>query len=119
MSRTLMPDGIAAASVSQYSFLFPVVFAMDGSETCSDLELLGFRLLLCPTFGACDHPGVVLCFIIGAVVPFIAFPAAASLRDLSLPSDRCSYCYPGNTEDDFITFVLLTLPDVQRVAFRL
>ena len=67
MSRTLVPDGVTAASVSQYSFLFPAVVAMDRTEARTNLELHVLRFLLCATPGAWEHPGLVSDFFFGAV----------------------------------------------------
>ena len=66
MGGTLMPDDIAAASVSQYSFLLTAVVAMDRSKTCTNLELHALRFLLGATPGARDHPGFVSGFFFDA-----------------------------------------------------
>ena len=79
---------------------------MDSTEAYTDFELHGFRFLLYAALGARDHSSVILCFFAGAIIKFIAVPAAASLGKLSLPPDRGSYCYPGNTHDDLTTLVL-------------
>ena len=120
MSRALMPDGIAAAFVSQYSFLFPAVFAMDRSETRTNLELHSLRFLLSATPGAYDHPGFVSGFFCGAVTFFGVDPVTYFIGKLPLPSDGSSYRGPSNANDDLVSLILFTpFPDVRQVAFRL
>ena len=121
MSRTLVPDGITAASVSQYSFLFPAVFAMDRSEARTDLELHVLRFLLCATPGACEHPGLVPNFFFETVTFLHKIcPATCFIGKLPLPSDGGSYRDPSNADKDLASLILFTpLPDVRQVAFRL
>ena len=106
MSGTLMPDGIAAASVSQYSFLLSAVFAVDRSKACTNLELHALRFLLGATPGARDHPGVVSDFFFGAVTFLRIGPVACFLGELPLPSDGSSYRDSSNADDDLASLIL-------------
>ena len=91
MSRTLVPDGITSASVSQCSFLFPAVVAMDRSETRTDLELHVLRFLLCATPGACEHPGLVPNFFFSAVTfLFKICPVTCFIGKLPVDEDLAS-----------------------------
>ena len=67
MGGTLVPDGIAAAFVSQNSFLLTAVFAVDRSKACTNFELHAFCFLLGAAPGACDYSGFVAGFFFGAV----------------------------------------------------
>ena len=119
MSGTLMPDGIAAASVPQYPFLLTAVVAVDRSEACTDLKLHALRFLLGATPGACDHPGLISDFFYGAVSFLRIGPITCFLGKLPLPSDGSSYRDPSNADDDLASLILFTpFPDVQQVAFR-
>ena len=95
MKKTLMPNGIATASVSQYSFLFPAIVATDRSETRTNLELHVLRFLLCATPGACEHPGLVSDFFFGAVTFLRICPVTCFIGKLPLPSDGGSYRDPS------------------------
>ena len=87
MYGTLVPDDIAAASVSKDSFLLSAIFAVDRSKACIDFELHAFLLLLSATLCACDHSGLVSGFFFGAVAFFSIGPVTHFLGKFSLPSD--------------------------------
>ena len=120
MSGTLMPDGIAAASVSQYPFLLSAVFAMDRSKACANRELHVFRFLLGATPGARDHPGFVSDLFFDAAAFLKIGPVTCFLGELPLPSDGRSYGDPGNADDGLASLIFFTpFPGVQQVAFQL
>ena len=87
MDGTLMPDGIAAAFLSKYSFLLSAAFAMYRSEACTNFELHAFCFLLGATPGACDHSGFAADCFFGAISFLWIRPAAFFLGEFSLPSD--------------------------------
>lgn len=106
MSGTLMPDGIATASVSQYSFLLSAICAAVRSKACTNLDLHTLRFLLGATPGARDHPGFVSDFFFGAFPYLRIGPVACFLGVLPLPSDGSFHRDPSNTDDDLASLIL-------------